>query len=338
MPTGRTTAWLLALADPNGPIETLPGTSLTAGELPEMLELADRHSVLPIVIEALRQLADRLGLRDELPAALAPMQAQQLRRAATSMMLRGQLAEIVAVAPAARLIVLKGPAFADRLYRDPAHRPFTDLDLLTPVEEVDAVETALADLGYRTETQAGLKHADGYGERTWLAGSGSPTSGPVEVHWNLVNSPTVRKGVSVWYNDLQTEGAEPDTPGLARLSAASLLLIAAVHGAASHMFDRLGLVCDVCQAARGTAGDVDVDWLAEALERTGAGRAMAAALHLGWTVFGEAACDDLRRKLSLPRPGLLSRAMVNRSVVLGTAWFFVRARRQGFRELLKKKQ
>jgi hypothetical protein len=156
--------------------------------------------------------------------------------------------------------------------------------------------------------------------------------------------------LSVQYDDLQLaaqdrtggspDAGRPSTPSdrlCRRASPAALLMIAAVHGAASHWFDRLCLLWDVCQVARGAAGAVDEDWLAEAVARTGCGRALAMGLYLCEKVLGEPACLQLRRRLGLPKPGVVSRLLLSRSVVLGRPTPFGRARRLAFRQLLKKR-
>jgi hypothetical protein len=154
--------------------------------------------------------------------------------------------------------------------------------------------------------------------------------------------------MSVRYDDLQlvddggSAGANvagrPTTPAdrmCRRASPAALLLIAAVHGAASHWFDRLSLLWDICQAVRGAAGVIDEPWLAQAVGQTGCTRALAMALHLGAGIVGESACRGLRRRLRLAGPGAISRLLLSRRVVLGMPAPFGRARRLAFRQLLK---
>ncbi len=227
--------------------------------------------------------------------------------------------------------MLKGPDFADRLYPDPALRPFTDLDLLAPPAAVPQVEAALEAVGYRPEPAPKRKHAGGYGERAWRLPD-APT-GAVEVHWNLVNSPPLRRRVSVEYDDLQLETAD----GAPRPTAASLLAVAAVHGATGHRFDRLQVLCDVCQAARGAAGELDEEWLAEFGRRTGASEVMATALHLAGRALGEPRCEELRGRLFGRRPGAATRLLLTPAVVLRSRRPLARLRRQLYRELLKRR-
>ncbi len=348
MPSARVTAWLVPLADPTGPAARLPRARLRSDDLPALWDFADDHSVLPTVRANLKRVAEQSGpgrallatdqaAQRQLDAALASAQVRLLARTGLSLKIRGQLARIAAALNRRRLpaMVMKGSSFADRLYPDPALRPFTDLDLLVPDEAVAGVEAALAKLGYRSRSQP-TKYVEGYGQRSWRLSDNAGLSGTVEVHWNLVNSPTLRAGLSVPYHDLQLIPPAAGESCLPTASPAALLLIAAVHAGASHNFDRVGLICDICQAVRGAAGPIDTDWLTEAAERTGTRRVLGMGLRLCNTVLGEPAGEALARRLHLPAPGLFARALQTRAVVLGCRTPLVRARRLLFRQALKK--
>ena len=262
--------------------------------------------------------------------------SQILLRIGLTLALRRQLSQIGAALAARNLpaCVLKGAEFADRLYPSPALRPFTDIDLLVPETARGEVEKVMAGLGYQPQIAA-MKHATGYGEQSWRP----PTAvgGTVEVHWNLVNSPTLRRRVSVRFEDLRLDSAGPAASwGLPRPDGSSLLLIAAVHAAASHCFDRLQMLWDVCQSARSAAGPLDEAWLADAARRTGGRLAMATALHLVDRVLGEPAAGRLLDRLSLGRPSLLVRSLLTRSVILRGHAGRDSIRRQIFRERLKR--
>jgi len=293
--------------------------------VPVLCDLADAHSVLPAVVRNLHRLGGE-GFTD----ALVEPRRRLMQRTAVALLLRRQRDRIAAAFAERRIpfAVIKGPAFADRLYADPALRPFTDLDLLVRGESRDDAAAALRTLGYRLVDQWGRKHDAEYGEQTWRVGrSAVPAGGAVELHWNLVNSPTLRAGLSVGYSDLVTDGS---------MSAAALLIVAAVHGAASHQFDRLGLLWDIAQAARGRAGQIDRAWLVETARRTGCGRALAMGLHLAAATLGDTAAATLARELKLPRPGVVTRRLLTPAVVLGARTPFVTARRLAFRQMLKR--
>ena len=129
------------------------------------------------------------------------------------MLLRRQAAEIAAAlaADGVPAMVLKGPEFADRLYPQPAVRVFSDIDLLIPKTAGAAAEAVMRRLGYEPAASS-MKYDEGYGERGWRRPK-SP-GGLVEIHWNLVNSPTLRRMVSVELADLQVEPAPDATSRL----------------------------------------------------------------------------------------------------------------------------
>lgn len=356
MSSGRVESWLLALADPLGPRGVLPEHPLRRGQPAQLIQSADDHGVLPAVVANLKKTIAQWGQDrilsapargkpqpegqlpcDEISAALADANQRLLGRTAFTLMLRRQW-QTLAVPLAERGIpamVIKGPDFADRLYSHAGLRPFRDIDLLTPREARPEVESTMAQVGYQRAPQPPLKHAQEYGEETWrLADRGS--SGGVEVHWNLVNSPAMRASISVEYGDLQLD-APPTGVGLPRPSPGAQLLIAAVHGAASHRFDRLQLLCDVCQAARGLAGPLDEAWLRGTAQRTGSSLALATALALSGRALGEPACQELLGRLGLPSPGWLVEGLLSPSAVLGLNTRLSTIRRQLFRELLKRR-
>jgi Uncharacterised nucleotidyltransferase len=84
-----------------------------------------------------------------------------------------------------RALLLKGAGIAALLYEEGEQRPYVDLDLLVPPQDMPAAERVLTDLGYRNTTDelgiddvGGVVHAD-----TWRA---VPPEGsfeiPVELH------------------------------------------------------------------------------------------------------------------------------------------------------------
>ncbi len=340
--TRLNTSWLLQMSDPTGAdYSALPRPMRSGRSLDDLLGRADAHGVLPAVVRNLRELTRSRGAESILQAgpndksveeSLHAADALLRKRTAVCMLLRRQADELTAaLGQRVPVVVLKGPIFADRLYPHPALRTFTDADLLVRPGDVEAADETIRQLGYRhKDTQ--MKYAEGYGERAYLADG--PAGGAVELHWNLVNSPSLRRGISVEYDDLHiTDQAD----GRQAISPASLLLIAAVHAAASHSFDRLQLLWDVCLAARGAAGEIDEDWLADAAKRTGASLAVAAALDLSARVLGEPQCNALADRLGLVSRLKPWRVLLTRGVILrGHAWRDS-FRRCGFRVLLKKR-
>jgi hypothetical protein len=301
-----------------------------------LLELADRHGVLAISMDNLKELVRRGDGRwssyQPDPAACEWAREQLRRRTVMSLVLRRQAQDITARLQEAGLpvIVLKGSDFADRLYSHPSLRPFTDVDLLIPQRILPETQQVFKTLGYQP-VPVPMKHQTGYGEESWR--SPNPSGGMVEIHWNLVNSPALRRALSVTYEDLQLETHQ----GRPRPGAAAMLLIAAVHGVASHGIDRLQPLGDVVQAVRGAAGTLDEAWLAQAVPQTGTTRALATALALAHKVYGEPDCVGLMKRLGIERRAWPGNWLLTRGVVLRAHAPRDSFRRQLLREFLKRK-
>jgi hypothetical protein len=337
----RLHAWLLALSHPDGP-QNMPRHPLPTDRWADVCEIADYHGVLPAVAANARRAAiahgvDRLiagaNTAGTMERALGEAKERLIRRAVLSLAIRGQIREI---APAFRaagvpVAVLKGADFADHLYPDPSLRPFTDLDLLVPKAAMGGAEETISRLGY-VSCEPSMKYAGGYGERRWVRSNRH--GGAVEIHWNLVNSPTVRRGVTLSWEDLAFETDAPD--GVLRPTAPARLLIAAVHAAASHGFDRLQPLYDICLAARCCEAPADIRWLSEMTERSGAGLPLAASLALCRRLFDEPACSRLQHAMGLPRRGAWSVLLTPGTVLRGHARLDS-VKRQIFRELLKRR-
>ncbi len=337
--------WLLALADPEGARGQLPGRRLTVPGVASLCLLANMHGVLPAVlwqIERLLRDAPAKLLADkkmvsEVSQALGQVKNRLAQRSAMAMFLGAEAQRLVGefAAAGAEAIVLKGADFAVRLYAHPAMRTFGDIDLLVRMSDEQAVAATMARLGYESREQS-MKHADGYSERSWE--HPAMPGAMVEVHNNLVNSPTVRRGVSVRLEDLPLE-CGPD--GQPRATPAGLLIIAAVHAAASHGFEKVQHLCDLAQAVRGRAGLVDEPSLRECVAKTGAGLSLATALDLTARTLNEPACAQLLGRLELRWPRRIVRLLMTPAVVVRSQGPYRRVvtwRRRTLRQMLKSRR
>jgi hypothetical protein len=344
MRPGGAQRWLLATAMPTG--AAVPSVApMSEKELSALLNLADWHGVLPAVAMNLRQAAGKIPAenivfaasieeaRRILSAQLDLATEKLVKRVAVSMLLRRQLAEILPAFAQKHVpvMILKGPEFAARLYPDASLRTFNDLDLLVYQKNLAPAGEAMKSLGYREQPTA-MKYDAGYGEQSWRRETGG---GLVEIHWNLVNSPTLRAGVSVGLDDLP---CEVDSSGLSHPTPASILLIAAVHAAASHGFDRLQPLVDICLCAQGAAGEIDEEEIQKVARATGAEKSLSASLRLAGKIFNNSACMELRQRLNLLAPGLLWKIAVTPAVVLRSHSPRDSFRRQYLRHWLKKRE
>jgi len=333
----RTHSLLLALADPGSQNGVTGLTPPGPSALRQLLELADWHGVLAIVMKNLKRQAaqerEHWRFFQPDPAALEWARQQMRQRTGLSLVLRQQTRELVGRLHEAKLpvMVLKGSDFADRLYPHPSLRPFSDVDLLIPEWVLPETRQVFRKLDYQPVPLRSMRHQTGYGQESWLPPH--PPAGKVEIHWNLVNSPSLRRALSVAYEDLQLEPGH----GRPRPSAAALLLIAAVHGVTSHGVDRLQPIGDVVQSVRGTAGVLDESWLARAVPRTGTGRALATALALAHKLYGEPDCLKLMQRLGIERRAWAGNLLLTRGVVLRAHAARDSFRRRLLREFLKRK-
>ena len=337
--------WLLILADPEGPPVELPRQRLDLHGLFYLCQLAEWHGVLPRVagrIEQLivenpeRLLMDARAGSTILPQ-LEPMRRRVAERAAMALFLGAEARRLLRefVAAGAEVILLKGMDFATRLYSQPSLRSFVDIDLLVREKDWDAVAGTMTRLGYVAH-ETKLKHAGGYAERTWE--HPAMPGAMVEVHDNLVNSPTLRRGVSVRLEDMPCKRGPQ---GLLQPTAAGLLLLAAVHGAASHSFDKLQQLCDIMQIARGRAGQIDAAELREHAARTNAGFCVATGLDLAARTFQDPACAELAARLDFNWPRTLARLLVTPALVVrgqGPRRWAGSWRRQMLRQMLKSRR
>lgn len=312
-------AWLCALCDPAGPRDDGPTQRLSPADLRPLRLLADRHNVLPAVAANLRKLlaagrADGLIAMDNgTPASaaigsfLADAAPRLAQHAAVAMYLRRQ-ASLLLQAMRERGVpatILRGVNFADRLYPQPTLRPFVDIDLLVePQRWQDAVDV-MTDQGYQPHDPP-MKYPDGYGEQAWRRSD--DVGCVVELHSNVVNSPTIRRALSLSLSDLRFEGEA--------LTPASMLLAATVHAAASHVFEKLQHLCDIAQLARGVAGPIDVDWLVPAARKAGATLSLAMGLDLAARTLGCAEAEALLERLGLRWPRRTCRCLITPRIVV----------------------
>lgn len=273
--------WLVTLADPMGKLHARLPSRLDAEGLKRLINAALNHGVLPAVLRHLQQHPETvLQNPEDFNAHRVSTGKILIEQAQLAMLLRQQAAELLRTARGRgmTMLVMKGPSFADAIYPEPGLRPFVDLDLLVERDHFREAHTMMRELGYIEHDEEAMKYEDGYAE-TLMYRPDQP-GGPAELHWNLVNSPTLRRGLDVSLSDLQLEPDRVTPEDQPNLTAASHLLITVVHAAASHGYDKLQMAIDILQLARGAAGPIDTDWLQEAMANTGATLALAVGLDL----------------------------------------------------------
>jgi hypothetical protein len=336
-------AWFVWLGDPCPP-GAPPLRPLGEAALVDVVANCARHGVLPAAVRNMNRLTQSgeirrlLELRAEensiarIEEILALANERLVPMVGRSELLRYVERELVASLRTCGidLIVLKGTTFADRLYADPALRPFSDIDLLVPEAVVADARRRMAAFGLIPAAQNTEKYEAHYAEEKWV----HPTLEGllIELHWDLVSSPKVRKAVSVTYDDLL-----PLIGSDGRLSATALLLVAAVHGTAGHGFELFQHVIDVAQAARGVAGEIIPNELVAAAKGKGHRLAVEAALLSAAYILSDKDCAKLARSIKArPSAWFLSRLLGVATIVesRGARHSRYSWRRQLYREAL----
>jgi hypothetical protein len=314
--SSRAMDWLVALSDPLQRAPK-PAQLLQPDDLDVMVEAASAHGVLPLVARNLRALA----ADHRTPVIAGPEAPRLIERvcavlderavvlAGQSMLLLHHGRRIAAAmsrqsVPAA---VVKGPAFADALYPAPPDRSFTDVDILIPHASRQASGAILQDLGFAAAPSP-LGSGRDYGEYKFTLPENPLVL--IEVQTDLIHSPSLRTGIRFQHSDLMAAGNGCST------DATALLMIAAVHGAAGHQFERMQPLVDVLQAVRGAAGQIDVDRLVRVARDTGSSAAIQTALDLAAALFNEPSARGLADAFRAAPWRRLRRWLVSPSVVM----------------------
>ena len=276
--------WLVALSDPLGraPKPTQP---LQPNELEVIVEAASAHGVLPAVARNLRTMAiDHVASAPNpqqlIDRACGTLDQRALAVTGQSMLLlhHGRRIAAAMLDQSVPAVVVKGPTFAHLLYPTPSDRSYTDIDILVSRKSLSVCSAILRELGF-SAVSSPLDDARDYGEYKWTLPGHSLVL--VEAQTDLIHSPSLRSGIRFRHSDLMAVGDGSST------DATALLMLAAVHGAAGHQFERLQPAVDVLQAVRGAAGPINVDRLVRVAGHMGGSAAIQTALDLTAELFNE---------------------------------------------------
>ncbi|MFN0263140.1 nucleotidyltransferase family protein [Tepidamorphus sp. 3E244] len=223
-------------------------------------------------------------------------------------------------------VIVKGPDLANVAYGGLQHRAFSDVDILADAESALAVGDAVTAMGFKPVNPTEKRVA--YTERQFWRKGMHGTVDLVEVHTDLVHAPKLRKSMSMTYADY--------AGGPVGVTNASRLVMAALHGAASHLFDRMRYVTDMLMVAR--AG-VDADALVDLTGRCGANTPVRTGLALAHAIFADELLKQLGDAVPPVRGDLPARLLVTAGTVLeaqGPRRGRASWRRQAYRLILDK--
>ncbi len=238
-PYERTCVQLILAAFPltEARTELAPGPPVDAPVWAELVEVAERHKLAPLLYAALKA----RGRQEEPPAAVA----ERLRLA----FIRTNVANWLAYVELGRLlaqfereqipaVLLKGCALAVMLYGDPSLRPFGDLDLLIPHEAIVRARAVLEAQGYFSAPEMGSGYQQSFASEGDFARRGRQPA-QVDLHWHLLEIGYYRARIPIeWFwartVELRVEGQR----ALALAPEAELLYLAA-HFVLHHHAERL---------------------------------------------------------------------------------------------------
>ncbi len=206
---------------------------------PSLLEIADAHSVTPLLYWALQK---------ECPARIPQELRTRFENHARSNLVRtAELLKVLNLLERDQIptIALKGPVLAEWGYGYLALREFSDLDFLIRRDDVGGATDVLTRAGYRlrsgvhSTSKSGLLRSKD-GELIFESANGGVN---VDLHWKLFPNyfPESLDSEEVWENltSLQLGGQIVPT-----LSAENTLLFLAAHGG-KHRWERLVWICDL---------------------------------------------------------------------------------------------
>lgn len=308
----------------------------TAGEdSAALLEAALAHNVLPAVSRnvaaEMQRSPDALiagqgdsvdGLRQKL---VADARQASLALVARNMVLAGIARELLAAADRAGLpvVLVKGLDFAEECYGGLPMRAFSDIDLLIGPDAAEPVDRMLTERGF-AKVDGGR---EGYTERQFVRDGGEMGTLLVELHTDLAHSPKLRRRTSLTYETYAgaTSGG---------VTMASRLILAAIHGSTSHLFDRMQYLTDILTIVR---RGVEPQELNARIRETGSLLVVRTGLDLTQRTFDCPECLELLAALPSVRNGWLATKLLTPATVINAfgptrplhSW-----RRQSFRVLM----
>lgn len=249
-------------------------------DLDRLYHLARKHQLRMLLYRGLLQ----LGITSPLGIRLADEITSQT--VLYEFVYPQQLAHLLAELEAAQIetLLLKGHALGTRVYGQPALRPYSDFDILIPLDQSAAAIGVLADLGYAPDDSDDYPadyhlhhhHFVPFVHTEWL---------PVELHWRLV---TPLGGTRVDLAAVWADARRVDILGARTrvLSPEHLLIYLALHGVGTHLLDvGLKALCDVAEVI--AASELDWEKVMAACHTWGCARQVYLMLRLVVEFYGE---------------------------------------------------
>lgn len=315
-----------------------PMTPETAAEdSAALLGAALAHNVLPSVAQNLalemRRTPEALIMGTDDTAEtfrrqlVADARQSSLALVARNMVLADIARDVLTAAAkdAVPVILVKGLDFAEACYGGLPMRAFSDIDLLARPDATPAVAAMLVERGFTPVAPVAKRET--YTERQFIRDGGNIGTLLVEVHTDLAHAPKLRRRTSLTYDTYAGAAS-------GGVTMAARLILAAIHGSMSHLFERLQYMTDMLAIVR---RGVDPAELRQRVAETGSLLVMRTGLDLTGRIFDCPACEELLASLPPARYGWLASRLLTPATVISAfgptrpvhSW-----RRQAFRVLM----
>jgi hypothetical protein len=197
---------------------------------------------------------------------------------------------------------VKGLTFANDLYDNANDRPYTDIDIVLPLEQLVNATHIAKGLGYIPAEKAILDHSESNQEIKLLRPNAPHVL--IELHGNLVHMRALRRVKKIGWPELSI-AYDWKSPFVGHF------IIAVTHAALGHKFHNLKLMVDCLQALRRLGRD-DLPYLGQMVRRFKLELEVATVLNLCDAIFVDQKIGEkatfVTAELKLPPPFKLIRA------------------------------
>ena len=292
-----------------GHAAAIPARELTPQAWDDVLELALRHGVAPLLLRAL----EANGVLVEYPDRVRTSLEQERRATALDNLRKyGQFRRVAQALRDANIPVmaLKGLHVAELVYRDISLRSMSDMDILVPRLEVQRTIAALRSIEYGFDEDVSGAAPGMLGTKCNIGLAHQRLDVWLEIHWALAEpgdcyAPPMD---DIWRSAAPARLGDADA---LVMSSEFLLLHVCAHLACNHVFGfNLRGLCDIAEVVRARP---ELDWhtFIELGQRHGWTRGVAAALRLARDHLGAGVPSDVLTSLGGDAldPDLLADAM-----------------------------
>lgn len=243
-----------------------------------VLELAEKHGIIPQLHLGLADYSDRIAVWPDLHS----LSAKNARRA---LWLTQLLEKILGMLHSREIDALpyKGPALAQVLYGDISMRQYMDLDILVRTACLPAANDALQELGLSRHLQLNPAEEQAFVDSHYeyaFDGFGAPNI--VELQWQILPQ---FYAIDLEVNPLFDRAVSVPLGGshVRSLCNEDLFLVLCIH-AAKHLWGRLSWILDIARLTE--SGSIDWDTIDKRVQSLGISRIVAVSCALTHSLFG----------------------------------------------------